>query len=180
MFPLKVRYMGKRIITLVWIFLSLLEFLFVQPAQAQGNKPLVLVLNGDGVIAPPMAEYVARGIQAAEQRGAEAVILQLNTPGGSIDAMTSMITDIRASTVPVIVYVSPRGAMAGSAGTIITLAGHAAAMAPETAIGAASPVGPQGQDLSQTEQAKTKNIMDATIRSLAARRSPQAVAQAQR
>jgi membrane-bound serine protease (ClpP class) len=171
--------MGKRILILFWIFFSLLGFLFVQPAQAQGNKPLVLVLNGDGVIAPAMAEYVARGIHAAEQQGAEAVILQLNTPGGSIDAMTRMITDIRASTVPVIVYVSPRGAMAGSAGTIITLAGHAAAMAPETAIGAASPVGPQGQDLSQTEQAKTKNIMDATIRSLAARRNPKAVTLAQ-
>jgi membrane-bound serine protease (ClpP class) len=81
--------------------------------------------------------------------------------------------------VPVIVYVMPRGAMAGSAGTVITLAGHASAMAPETAIGAASPVGPQGEDLGTTIAAKEKNILKATVRSLAAGRSEQAIALAE-
>jgi membrane-bound serine protease (ClpP class) len=74
----------------------------------------------------------------------------------------------------------PRGAMAGSAGTLITLAGHAAAMAPETAIGAASPVDAQGQDLGETIAAKEKNILKATVRSLADRRGPRAVELAER
>ena len=65
-----------------------------------------------------------------------------------------MTEAMRASTVPVVVYVTPRGAMAASAGTVITLAAHASAMAPETIIGAASPVGSGGQDLAQTEQIK--------------------------
>ena len=93
--------------------------------------------------------------------------------------MQVMAEAIRASRVPVVVYVTPRGAWAGSAGTIITLAGHAAAMAPETAIGAASPVGSQGENLSSTEQAKTTEIMKATVRSLAERRGPEAVALAE-
>jgi membrane-bound serine protease (ClpP class) len=85
------------------------------------------------------------------------------------------VTNIRASTVPVIVYISPRGAMAGSAGTIITLAGHASAMAPETAIGAASPVGSNGENIGTTMESKVKEILKATVRSLAAQRGDNAV-----
>jgi membrane-bound serine protease (ClpP class) len=126
-----------------------------------------------------MAEYLDRGLRLAEARDAEAVVLQLDTPGGSIDLMSRMVQSIRASRVPVIVYVAPRGAMAGSAGTVITLAGHAAAMAPETAIGAASPVGGQGEDLDPTLEAKTKEILKAQARALAERRGAQAVALAE-
>jgi len=93
--------------------------------------------------------------------------------------MNEMVQDIRASRIPVIVYVAPRGAMAGSAGTVITLAGHAAAMAPETAIGAASPVDSEGKDLGETMEAKEKNILKATVRSIAERRGPEAVALAE-
>jgi len=107
------------------------------------------------------------------------VIIELNTPGGSIDTMNQIVQAIRASSVPVVVYVSPRGAWAGSAGTIVTLAGHADAMAPETAIGAASPVGSQGENLNTTEQAKVTEILKATVRSLAERRGPDAVALAE-
>ena len=107
------------------------------------------------------------------------VIIQLNTPGGSIDLLNTMVQSIRASRIPVIVYVSPRGAMAASAGTVLTLAGHAAAMAPETTIGAASPVGSQGQDLSSTEATKTKEMLKATVRTLAAHRSSQAISLAE-
>jgi membrane-bound serine protease (ClpP class) len=82
-----------------------------------------------------------RGIQTAERGDIQVVILQLNTQGGGMGPMQSMAEAIRASRVPVVVYVAPRGAWAGSAGIIITLAGHAAATAPEMAIGAASPVG---------------------------------------
>jgi membrane-bound serine protease (ClpP class) len=122
-----------------------------------------------------MAEYLRRGIRLAEQDGAEALIFQLNTPGGSVDLMNEMVQSLRASPVPVVVYVAPRGAMAGSAGVLLTLAGHVAAMAPETTIGAASPVGSEGEDLGETMAAKEKNILKATARSLSERRGEQAV-----
>jgi membrane-bound serine protease (ClpP class) len=146
-----------------------------KPVSAQSDSPLVLVLTADSAVTPAMKEYITRGLDLAKQRNAELVIIQLNTPGGDLLTTQAIITAIRTSPVPVVIYVTPRGAWAGSAGTLITLAGHAAAMAPETAIGAASPVGPQGQDLSSTEQAKAKNITLATVRSLAERRGQKAV-----
>jgi membrane-bound serine protease (ClpP class) len=158
----------------VFLFLSLLL-----PVQVAASSSTALVLTIDGAITTATQDYLIRGIQAAEVDGDQLVILQLNTPGGGLDPMQKMVEAIRASTVPVVVYVTPRGAWAGSAGTIVTLAGHAAAMAPDTAIGAASPVGSQGQDLSTTEQAKVSQIMKATVRSLAAGRGPQAVSMAE-
>jgi membrane-bound serine protease (ClpP class) len=166
--------------------LFLLAFLFtglmlslVQPVHAQDSTPMVVVLTADGPVTPAMSQYLRRGIQIAERQGAEALIFQLNTPGGSIDTMSEMEQDILEASIPVIVYVAPRGAMAASAGTIITLAGHAAAMAPEAMIGAASPVGSQGEDLPTTEELKVKNAMAATARSLTERRGAAAQALAQ-
>jgi membrane-bound serine protease (ClpP class) len=161
----------------------LIGLLLLQPARAvlagaealQAGQPKVLLLEINGVIAPASQEYLSRGLKAAVRGGFDLVILQLNTPGGSVDSMTSMAEAMRASEVPVVVYVSPRGAMAASAGTIITLAGHAAAMAPETIIGAASPVGAQGEDLPTTEQQKVTNALKALVRTYAERRGPQAV-----
>lgn len=138
-----------------------------------------MVLTIDGAITPATQTYLARGIKTAEQTGAEVIILQLNTPGGSLSPMQVMAEDIRASSVPVVVYVTPNGAWAASAGTVITLAGHAAAMAPETAIGAASPVGAQGTDLSTTEQTKVKEAMKALVRSYTERRGAEATALAE-
>lgn len=146
---------------------------------AQTPAPEILVLEARGPLTPAMAEYLDRGLGRAEAMSAELVVLELDTPGGAIDLMNRMVQSIRASTVPVVVYVSPRGAIAGSAGTVLTLAGHAAAMAPETAIGAASPVGPQGEDLQTTIATKEKEILKATARSLAANRSPQAITMAE-
>jgi membrane-bound serine protease (ClpP class) len=151
----------------------------LRTAHAQGDSPLVLVITADGPLTPAMREYLKRSIGIAEQRGAETLILQLNTPGGSIDLMTEMVQIMRASSVPVVVYVMPNGAMAGSAGTVITLAGHAAAMAPETMIGAASPVGSQGEDLGATLDKKIKEATKALTRSLAERRGAEAVALAE-
>ena len=165
--------MLRRTWTLTWILLALL--LFAAPSEAQEQAPQVLVLTTEGPITPAMGEYLSRGIRKAEQEGAEALIFQLDTPGGGVEIMNDMVQDIRLSQVPVVVYIAPRGAMAGSAGTIITLAGHVSAMAPETAIGAASPVGSEGEDLGETMEAKTKNILKATVRSIAERRGPKAV-----
>jgi membrane-bound serine protease (ClpP class) len=165
----------KRFWWLLWVLILLLS----SPAAAQGERNLVVVLTAEGPLTPAMYEYLARGLRIAEQRGAQAVIFELNTPGGSIDLMNKMVEVIRASRVPVVVYVAPRGAMAGSAGTVITLAGHAAAMAPETVMGAASPVSSEGQDLGETMEAKAKNILKATVRSLAERRGEKAVQMAE-
>lgn len=156
-----------------------LTMFLLQPIHAAASGSVALVLTISGAITPATQEYLARGIQTAEQNGAEVVILQLNTPGGGLDSMQKMAQDIRASRVPVVVYVSPRGAWAASAGTVITLAGHAAAMAPETAIGAASPVGSQGADLPTTEQTKVKEAMKALVRSYTERRGAEATALAE-
>lgn len=146
--------------------------------EAQTEKR-ILVLHAEGPLTPAMAEYLDRGLERAEQESYAALVFQLATPGGSIELMDRMVQSIRASQIPVIVYIAPRGAVAGSAGTVITLAGHVAAMAPETAIGAASPVGSQGEDLGETIEAKAKNILKAQVRSLAVRRGEEAVALAE-
>ncbi len=150
----------------------------IAAVSAQDQAPIV-VLTASGPLTPAMVEYLARGLEVAEQEGAEALIFQIDTPGGQIDHMNSMVQSIRASEVPVVVYITPRGAIAGSAGTVITLAGHAAAMAPETAIGAASPVGGQGEDLGETIEKKQKEILKAEVRGFAARRGETAVALAE-
>ena len=165
-----------RPILLLLLAIFLLSF---QPAAAQSNVPFVLVLNVEGVVAPAMQEYIERGLESAEQRNADLVILQLDTPGGAIDSMNNIVQEIRQSPIPVVVYVSPRGAMAASAGTMITLAGHASAMAPETIIGAASPIDASGQDLDETAKAKEIEALKATVRTLGERRSEEAIALAE-
>ena len=162
-----------RWIWVTWVAL-LLAVITLFPARA-ANGPLILVLTADGTVTPAMAGYLERGIRTAEQRGAEMLVFQLNTPGGSISVMNEMVQTIRQSSIPVVVYVAPRGAMAGSAGTILTLAGHTSAMAPETIIGAASPVIGEGQDLNETMEAKETNALIATFGALMADRPPEAV-----
>ena len=167
--------MIRRLGFFLFILSGLLTLLPAPSGRAQDGAPEVKVLTAEGPITPAMHEYLKRGIREAERDDAELLVFQLNTPGGAVDLMQQMIASIRLSNVPVVVYVAPRGAMAGSAGTLITLAGHAAAMAPETAIGAASPVGGQGEDLGETLAAKEKNILKATVRSIAERRSEEAI-----
>src|SRR5512144_593466 len=160
------------------LWLALVALCLAGQAFAQGGRAVVLTI--DGALTRIQTTYLQRGLERARRDGAEVVVLQLNTPGGDVLLMNDLVDLIRASQVPVVVYVAPRGAMAGSAGTIITLAGHAAAMAPETAIGAASPVGGQGEDLGQTLESKLKNILKATVRSLAVRRGQRAIDLAER
>jgi len=145
------------------IFLGSLLTAF-QPARAQGDEPLAIVMTADGPIMPPMLEYFKRGIETADQRNAEVLIIQLNTPGGSIQTMLEIIKEIRASNVPVVVYVAPNNAIAGSAGAMITMAGHASAMAPETSIGASSPISSSGENLNTTAETKAKEITKAAVR----------------
>ncbi|HUF39629.1 MAG TPA: nodulation protein NfeD [Anaerolineales bacterium] len=149
------------------------------PAYAQEASPAILVIEADGVVAPAMREYIRRGLATAEQRGVSVVVLRLDTPGGAVDSMTEIVAAIRGSPIPVAVYVAPSGSMAASAGTVITLAGHVAAMAPETVIGAASPVGGQGEDLGETIETKVKEALRAQVRSLMEGRSAEAIALAE-
>ena len=144
-------------------------------AHAQSDEPLAIIMTADGPIMPPMLEYFERGIETAEQRNAEVIILQLNTPGGSVDTMLEIIQVMRASKVPVVVYVSPNDAIAGSAGALITMAGHASAMAPKTAIGAASPIDSSGADVESTLGTKIKEILKARVRTLVEERGTKAV-----
>ena len=167
--------MIKRIGLLTSLFMLWLLPVFSLQVSAQGSENLVLLLTAEGPITPSMLGYLERGLTSAEQQGAEALIFMLDTPGGSVDLMNEFVQVIRNSSTPVVVYVAPPGAIAGSAGTVITLAGHASAMAPETAIGAASPVGAEGQDLGETIEAKEKNILKALVRSLAEGRGIDAI-----
>jgi len=147
----------------------------VIPVQAQTERPQVLVMEIEGPLTPTWTEYLERGLETAERREVDFIVFQINTPGGSTDLMQSMVEMMRGSVTPIVVYVAPRGAMAGSAGTVITLAGHASAMAPETIIGAASPVGSQGEDLESTIETKLKEAIRAQVRTLAANRPPEAI-----
>ena len=112
------------------------------------DDPRVLVTRVDTAITPVVADHVASGLRRAESGTFDAYVIELDTPGGLITSMRDIVEDVLASPVPVIVYVTPAGARAGSAGAIITFAAHVAVMAPGTAIGAATPVGIDGTDLS--------------------------------
>jgi membrane-bound serine protease (ClpP class) len=147
-----------------------------QTARAQANGPLALVMNADGPIMPPMLEYIRRGIEVAERRNAEVLVLQINTPGGAVLTTLDIIREIRASSVPVVVYVSPRNAIAGSAGAMITVVGHASAMAPETTIGASTPISSTGENLQSDARAKEVNAMKAAIHPYVEPRGEEALA----
>jgi membrane-bound serine protease (ClpP class) len=160
------------------IFIAALLLAF-QPVHAQNQAPLAIIMTADGPIMPPMLEYVKRGIQIADRQSAEVLVIQLNTPGGSIDTMLEIIREIRASNVPVVVYVAPKNAIAGSAGAMITMAGHVSAMAPETSIGASSPISGSGENLTSTAEEKAKEITKAAIRPLVTPRGEEALALAE-
>lgn len=123
----------------------------------------------DGSINPSSADFIHNGIERAAREKAECVIIHLNTPGGLLKSTRVIVSDILASPVPVVVYVSPDGAHAGSAGVFVTLAAHIAAMAPGTNIGAAHPVALQNQ-MDSTMNEKATNDAAAFIRTIAEKR----------
>ncbi len=139
------------------------------PLCAHGKH--IDVIEIDGPINPVIAEYFIKSIEDAEQGAAECLVVQLDTPGGLDLSMRSIIKKIFASSVPVVVYVAPSGARAASAGAIITLAAHIAAMAPSTNIGAAHPVsigaGEMGKDMAE----KVVNDAAAYVEGIALKRN---------
>jgi membrane-bound serine protease (ClpP class) len=143
----------------------------VAAACGPGGSPgAVHVLTTNGDVNPVMERYIDRGIDSAENHQANAVVIRLDTPGGLSTSMEGIVKRILAADVPVIVYVWPSGGRAASAGTFITMAGHVAAMAPNTRIGAAHPVGAGGEDITGTMGDKVTNDAVALIKSIAHQR----------
>jgi membrane-bound serine protease (ClpP class) len=163
----------------LWLLVLVAALLLSGQATAQTTGAVKLA-KFQGPVTPVLAAYIDRAIADAEESGAAALVIELDTPGGSVDITKQITQRMTSAGVPVIVYVAPRGAHAGSAGTFITLAGHLAAMAPGSSIGAASPVGSEGADLPETLKKKATNILVADIKNLAAKRGDRAVAWAEK
>jgi membrane-bound serine protease (ClpP class) len=166
-------------ITAVWIMTKIRRILLVLiglllvasiATSVQAASPRIDVLTIKGTINPVLTDYIKRGIEQAEDTGAEAIIIQMDTPGGLDTAMRDIVQLIVNSRVPVVVYVAPSGARAASAGVFITIAAHVAVMAPNTAIGAAHPVALSSEgeaSMSEAMEEKVVNDAAAYIRSIA-------------
>jgi membrane-bound serine protease (ClpP class) len=135
-----------------------------------GNSQTVYTITVDASINPATAEYIENGIRKAEDARASCLVILLNTPGGLLKSTRVIVSNIIEANVPVIVYVAPAGAHAGSAGVFITMAAHIAAMAPGTNIGAAHPVELQGSPDSVMNEKSTNDAV-AFIKSIAGKRN---------
>jgi membrane-bound serine protease (ClpP class) len=144
--------------------------LLVSSVQAQGDERRVIVLPTTGVVDQIMSTYLREGIARGVEEGATAVIIELDTPGGSLEATREIVQSQLSAEVPVMVWVGPAGARAASAGTFLTLAAHVASMAPATNIGAATPISGDGQDIPDDLGQKVLNDTIATITSIAEER----------
>jgi membrane-bound serine protease (ClpP class) len=146
-------------------FLAGLVFLGNTPGW--GKRGEVIIIDVEGPINPASASFLARGVEEAEETDASLVIVRLDTPGGLASSMRTMVKTILNSRVPVVVFVAPKGAGAASAGVMVTVAAHVAAMAPGTNIGAAHPVGAGGKEIDKTMSEKVVNDMAAYGRGIA-------------
>jgi membrane-bound serine protease (ClpP class) len=152
-----------------WLISSLIIItLLNNPLNGQSKN--IVVLTFDGSINPSTSDYIQQGIKKAISLNSECIILKLNTPGGLLKSTRVIVTEFLESPVPVIVYISPPGAQAASAGVFITIAAHIAVMAPGTNIGAAHPVTLQGQQDSVMME-KATNDAAAFIRSISKKRN---------
>lgn len=156
--------MRKKTFSLFFLVIPLV--LCLSSSLSAEQKPKVLVIGVVGVINPVSAEFVSKGIDRADRMHAEALVIELDTPGGLDTSMRMIIKDILNSPIPVVTYVYPSGARDASAGVFITLASQVAAMAPGTNIGAAHPVS-LGEKMDKTMSEKATNDAAAYIKSLA-------------
>jgi membrane-bound serine protease (ClpP class) len=148
--------------------LGLLGLVLGSVTRAAGGE--VVVMPTTGIVDNVMAGYIRDGVAKAARDGAVAVVIRLNTPGGSVDATNEIVGALLEASVPTIVWVAPAGGQAASAGTFITLAGHVALMAPGTQIGSASPVLATGEDIPDTMRDKVFNALMAKMRAIAEER----------
>lgn len=148
-------------LSIIVVGLVILSLSFtVHSAQAASAAPHVDVIQLNTEIDPASLRYLTNSIDTAENDGARALVVEIDTPGGDIESMNSMYEAELNSTVPVIAYVSPSGAQAASAGAFVTLAAHIAIMAPTTRIGASSPVTSSGGDIGSTLKSKIENDLE--------------------
>lgn len=137
---------------------------------ADGAAKSVYRLRIDGPITPATSDFIASGLEQAVAGDGAALVIELDTPGGLLNSTKTIVKQMLAADVPVLVYVAPGGAGATSAGVFLTMAGHVAAMAPGTTIGAAHPVGGQGQDIEGDMREKVENFTVSFGESIAERR----------
>ncbi len=142
----------------------------VRSAETGGAAKHINLIAIDAAINPAIADFIHESITRSTEEGAYALVIQLDTPGGLLNSTRTIVKDILGAPLPVIVYVAPSGAGAGSAGVFITMAGHIAAMAPGTTIGAAHPVGSGGQDIEGDMGEKIENFTTSFSESIAQRR----------
>lgn len=135
------------------------------PSTAHVNMIVI-----DATINPAIADFIRESIEQSAHDGAQALVIQLDTPGGLLTSTKTIVKDILGAPLPVIVYVAPGGASAGSAGVFITMAGHVAVMAPGTTIGAAHPVGSGGENIEGDMREKIENFTASFSESIAQRR----------
>ena len=159
-----------RIQTYIIFLLTLLVLCLPTAVSAAEETREIYVLKVDDAISPGVADFIETEIQKANDEKAVCVIIELDTPGGLAESMRSIVKAILASRIPVVVFVSPSGARAASAGVMITMAADVAAMAPGTNIGAAHPVGAGGKEIDKTMSEKVVNDMVAHARSVAEER----------
>lgn len=153
-----------------WLLLMLIVgMLIALPETTQAVTGSVLVLEVESIINPFTARYLERGLHLAEQQGAQALIVTLDTPGGLESSMREMVQMLLKASMPTVVYVTPGGARATSAGMFILLAADVAAMAPATHVGAAHPV-PLGTEISDVMEEKVVSDAAALVRSVATTR----------
>ncbi|MBW2023070.1 MAG: nodulation protein NfeD [Deltaproteobacteria bacterium] len=166
---LKVLLSKKRLIFSLAFLIAATMFgaLGAEQAFAKGKA---LVIELEGAINPASAMVLARGMEKARETGASLVIIRLDTPGGLGSSMRTMVKSIMNSQIPVVVWVGPSGAGAASAGVLITIAAHVAAMAPSTNIGAAHPVLAGGKEIGKTMSEKVVNDMASYARGIAKQR----------
>ncbi len=155
-------------------FKHLLAFLILfwafSPGFVWARSNEIYILTVSDAISPGVADFIENGVKTASRKNAACLIIQLDTPGGLAESMRDIVMSILGSPVPVVVYVSPSGARAASAGVMITMAADIAAMAPGTNIGAAHPVGAGGEKIGKTMGEKIVNDMVAHARSVAEKR----------
>ncbi len=152
----------------IFLALSLFGFFYAAPAIAEKNE--IFIIRVSDAIGPGVADFLKQGIEKASEENAACIIIELDTPGGLVESMRKIVMEIYGSKVPVVVYVSPSGARAASAGVMITMAADIAAMAPGTNIGAAHPVGAGGKEIGKTMSEKITNDMVAYVKSIAKKR----------
>jgi membrane-bound serine protease (ClpP class) len=154
----------------IGIFTLLICAATLPAVVSQAASDQIYILKIDDAISPGVADFIQIGIKQANQDDVACLIIELDTPGGLAESMRSIVKSILASEVPIVVYVSPSGARAASAGVMITMAADVAAMAPGTNIGAAHPVGAGGQEIDKTMSEKVVNDMVASAKSVAEQR----------